>query len=83
VIIGTSIAMVGIALVLLPLPDSCDEPGDLVLCSYRASAAGLMFDRDSPWPAAEALAALLLFALVGAGMIVRGRRRSRRRTDSR
>lgn len=82
VIVATLVAMAATALVLLPLPDSCDRPGSLVLCNYRASAAGLTFARNSPWPAIEAMAALVLVALLGVGLVVRGRRRFARRSDS-
>lgn len=78
--VATLVALTAIALLLLPLPDSCDEPGSLVLCTYRSSAAGLMFARNSPLPVVEAVAALVLVALVGAALVVRGRRQSNRRT---
>lgn len=78
-IIAVAVALMAAAgSLLLPLPDSCDEPGSLVLCATRASAAGLTFRRNSPWPTVEAVAVLLAIAIAGAALTARALRRSRR-----
>ncbi|GAA4754751.1 hypothetical protein GCM10025783_29820 [Amnibacterium soli] len=82
VVVATLMAMTATVLLLLPLPDACDEPGNLVLCNYRASAAGLTFARNSPWPVIEALVALVLVALLGAALVLHGLRRAGRRGES-
>lgn len=77
-IIGaTAVLLVTASWVLVPLPDICDEPGSLVLCSTRASAAGLTFARTSPWPFVAAVAVLLAIAVAGGACAARALRKQR------
>lgn len=78
IVVTTAVAMAVAAFLLLPLPDSCDRPGSLVLCTTRSSAFGLVFSRNSALPLLAALAVILLIAVVGTAATLTSTRRARR-----
>ncbi len=78
IVVATAVAMVVAAFLMLPLPDSCDRPGSLVLCATRSSAFGLVFTRNSALPLLAALAVIGLIGLVGTAATLTSTRRARR-----